>query len=334
MERADVQREKIPAAAKAFSLVHKGMATTALPIGSFEPMESETRALGTDWTFSKSLSPEHQRQYIGGYKRDKLINVLSALVRPGIGGSVDARINNDEINKIVGRFIHVTQISHRLEGFNAFRQLKYVLNRDKDIYKFARERMLLFGWNGRGAFPKIEVTGKPHPDSHQQWKFGEGISVGSEIRREAERLLVYMYQGERIEDPIDIVPPKNKYVCYMDASLDTLAIFFCSPELRYGFYMDVNEYFRGWHISALELLCLLWALLTFGKHMRVSMKRHGPALLVPYSDNSSVPLITHKTWARSFGMELVMDGVRSVCRDYNLDLQLVLNRVLLDWLPV
>ena len=127
-----------------------------------------------------------------------------------------------------------------------------------------------------------------------------------------------MLECERVQHPLDRTPKRNKFVMYYDASLDTIALWFAHPDLVVGFYMKTSIHFRGFHISALELLTMVWGMGYIGRWTR-SNGYTGPILLIPYGDNSSVPLVIHKTFARSFGMEFVMDLKRKYSRNFDID---------------
>ena len=75
-----------------------------VPIGVYEDPSVESDGLGWGYWFSKFMHPEYQRLYVKGYKRDRLITVLSALVRPELGGSLTARVTWENANKVIGRF--------------------------------------------------------------------------------------------------------------------------------------------------------------------------------------------------------------------------------------
>lgn len=107
---------------------------------------------------------------------------------------------------------------------------------------------------------------------------------------------------------------------YYDASLDTIAIWFAHPLLNVGFFMQTSVAFKGFHISALELLTMTWGLGYLGEWARSNNYR-GPLLLIAYGDNSSVPLVIHKTFAKSFGMEFVLDLKRQYTRQFDIDVR-------------
>ena len=247
-------------------------------------MGINTLALGWAYSFGATLHDEHIRK-VDGYKKDKLIAILSQLCRVELGGSYDSLVTLKQANKVVGRFIHISDVAIRLDGFNAWKQLKYRLNSQKEL------------WEER-KFGDL----KPISHGSMDWKYGQRIRRNDELRLESERLLAYMYEGERIEAPIDRVQRVNKYVMYYDASLVTSGCWFAHPDLNVVYAMDTSIAFRGFHISALELITMIWGLLILAKWAR-SMGKRGPLLLVAYGDNSSVPLVVHKTFARSFGMD-------------------------------
>ena len=279
-------------------------------------MGPDTRALGWDYSFSNNGLPNKQIRRVGGYKRDKLISVLSALCREELGGSLEARVTLEEAYKVVGRLIHVSDIAWRLEGFNAWKQLKYRLVENERLHNEEKARQQ--GPTGEGPYSvhyKLNV-----------WRNGATVPANCELRLESERLLAYIYAGEKIECPVSCVKKSNRYVMYYDASLTTLACWFAHPDLTTGYYLDAREVFNGFHISALELITMVWGLYILAQTVRDAGVR-GPLLLVPYGDNSSVPLVVHKTFAKSFGMEFVLDAKKRISRMYDIDILLNTFRV-------
>ena len=153
--------------------------------------------------------------------------------------------------------------------------------------------------------------------------------IASSRTLQTKKLLRYIYTGERIENIVDITYTCNKFVGYYDANLDTLACFICHPEFTVGYWLDTRRFFRGWSITPLELLCEVWLMKIIGLfcHLRDNptdedrVHPAGPYLLIPFGDNSSVPRCIHKTFAKSMGMDLVMDLHRRVRRDFNIEVQ-------------
>ena len=286
-----------------------------VPQGGFVPMSTNSECLGWDYELGTTLTDEHIRK-VGGYKKPKLKLVFAQCSRPEIGGIDNIRIPLAVCNQVVGRLIHISDLADRVEGFNAWKMLKNNLTLEHNAFKLARATA---GEN----FDIRSYTGK------MDWKFGREIRAGDELRFESERLLGYMYiglvyptipllWGERVPHPLDRTRKSHRFVMYYDASLATMGIWFCHPLLKEAFFMNTQPDFRSFHISALELLTMVWGMWKLGKWAR-SVGMSGPLLLCAYGDNSSVPLVIHKTFAKSYGMEFIMDLKRWVTRTFDID---------------
>jgi len=140
-------------------------------------MDTETRVLGSDYEFPENLTDDPIRR-VGGYKRDKLITIFSQTCRPENGGSLEVHITLKEVNKVVGRCIHIAGLAIRQEGFNAWRMLKKRLTDNHDQYMSQRE---------------LAKTKRVSFKGLTEWKWGVKIRAGDELRWESERLLRYMY---------------------------------------------------------------------------------------------------------------------------------------------
>ena len=102
-------------------------------------MSSTNTSLGWKFEMGEDLDPNSHRLLIGGYKRGTMTNVLCILVRPELGGSLDAKLTLETANKIVGQIIHTANVAVRLPQFNAWRIQKHWLIKDKEKYDVAIE---------------------------------------------------------------------------------------------------------------------------------------------------------------------------------------------------
>ena len=278
-------------------------------------MSTDSECLGWDYELGSSLTDEHIRK-VGGYKKPKLKLVFAQTSRPENGGIDNIRIPLAVCNQVVGRLIHISDLADRVEGFNAWKMLKNSLTSEHNTFKTVREEA------GK-SFVIKDYSGP------MDWKFGREIRAGDELRFESERLLGYMYSGlaipaipllwgERVPHPLDRTQKSHRFVMYYDASLATMGIWYCHPSLKEAFFMQTQPDFRSFHISALELLTMIWGMWKLGKWAR-NVGMVGPLLLCAYGDNSSVPLVVHKTFAKSYGMEFIMDLKRWVTRTFDID---------------
>jgi len=136
------------------------------------------------------------------------------------------------------------------------------------------------------------------------------------VRRDGFRI----YRGERVESILDACYSSNKIAGYYDATLDTVAGFICHPDFEYGFYFKTDKYFRGWSISPLEQL----GKITIVRLIALALRKRGakaPYLAIPYGDNISVQCCNMKTFARSYGMDFVLDLYRKTCVEFDIEAQ-------------
>jgi len=278
-------------------------------------MSTDSECLGWDYELGSLLTDEHIRK-VGGYKKPKLKLVFAQTSRPENGGIDNIRIPLAVCNQVVGRLIHISDLADRVEGFNAWKMLKNSLTLEHNVFKLARTA-------AGESFNIKNYCGD------MEWKFGREIRAGDELRFESERLLGYMYSGlavaaipllwgERVPHPLDRTQKSHRFVMYYDASLATMGIWYCHPLLKEAFFMQTQPDYRSFHISALELLTMVWGMWKLGKWAR-KVGMVGPLLLCAYGDNSSVPLVVHKTFAKSYGMEFIMDLKRWVTRTFDID---------------
>ena len=278
-------------------------------------MSTNSESLGWDYELGSDLMSEHIRK-VGGYKKPKLKLVFAQTSRPEVGGIDNVRISLAVCNQVVDRLIHISNLADRVDGFNAWKMLKNKLTSEHNKFKSKRDEL-------------GELFDIKRYDGDMDWKFGREIRAGDELRFESERLLGYMYSGvviattpllwgERVPHPLDRTRTSHRFVMYYDASLATMGVWYSHPALTEAFFMHTHPDFRSFHISALELLTMIWGMWKLGKWARRT-GMVGPLLLCAFGDNSSVPLVVHKTFAKSYGMEFVMDLKRWITRTLDID---------------